>query len=43
LNITGYLEKLKDLEKKQENELLKTQTTEYRNFIGKNSGKEERL
>jgi len=35
LNITGYLEKLKDLEKKQENELLKTQTTEYRNFIGK--------
>jgi len=35
LNITGYLEKLKDLEKKQENELLKTQTTEYRNFIEK--------
>ena len=33
LNITGYLEKLKDLEKKQENELLQTQTGEYRKFI----------
>jgi len=33
LNITGYLEKLKDLEKKQENELLKTQTRGYREFI----------
>lgn len=33
LNITGYLDKLKDLEKKQENELLKTQTAEYREFI----------
>ncbi|MCK4781858.1 hypothetical protein KAS79_02975 [Candidatus Parcubacteria bacterium] len=33
LNITGYLDKLKDLEKKQENELLKTQTGEYREFI----------
>jgi len=33
LNITGYLDKLKDLEKKQENELLKTQTAEYRNFV----------
>jgi len=33
LNITGYLDKLKDLEKEQKNELLKTQTAEYRNFI----------
>jgi type IV secretory pathway VirB4 component len=33
LNITGYLEKLKDLEKKQENELLKHQTADYRKFI----------
>ena len=33
LNITGYLEKLKELEKKQENELLKVQTGEYYNFI----------
>lgn len=33
LNITGYLDKLKDLEKKQENELLKTQTAEYRKFV----------
>jgi len=33
LNITGYLDKLKELEKKQENELLKTQTAEYRKFI----------
>ena len=33
LNITGYLDKLKDIEKKQENELLKTQTAEYRNFV----------
>lgn len=33
LNITGYLDKLKDLEQKQENELLKTQTAEYRNFV----------
>ena len=30
LNITGYLDKLKDLEKKQKNELLKAQTGEYR-------------
>jgi hypothetical protein len=34
LNITGYLDKLKDLEEKQTNELLKTQTAEYRKFIG---------
>jgi len=33
LNITGYLEKLKELEAKQQNELLKLQTAEYRNFI----------
>ncbi len=33
LNITGYLDKLKELEKEQKNELLKTQTAEYRNFI----------
>jgi len=33
LNITGYLEGLKELEVKQENELLKTQTTQYREFI----------
>jgi len=34
LNITGYLEKLKELEKAQENELLKIQTAEYQIFIG---------
>jgi hypothetical protein len=33
VNITGYLDKLKELEKNQENELLKVQTGEYRNFI----------
>ncbi len=33
LNITGYLEKLKEMEEKQENELLKFQTREYQNFI----------
>jgi len=33
LNITGYLDKLKELEKKQKNELLKTQTAEYQKFI----------
>jgi hypothetical protein len=33
LNITGYLEKLKELEEKQENELLKIQTAEYQKFI----------
>jgi hypothetical protein len=33
LNITGYLEKLKEIEKQQENELLRIQTAEYRNFI----------
>jgi hypothetical protein len=33
LNITGYLEKLKELEKNQKNELLKIQTAEYQKFI----------
>jgi len=33
LNITGYIEKLKELEKAQEEELLRVQTTEYRKFI----------
>jgi len=33
LNITGYLDGLKALEEKQQNELLKIQTTEYRKFI----------
>lgn len=34
LNITGYLDKLKELEKAQEIELLKIQTADYRKFIG---------
>jgi len=33
LNIAGYLDKLKEVETAQENELLKIQTTEYRKFI----------
>ncbi len=33
LNITGYLDQIKELENKQTNELLKTQTAEYRQFI----------
>ena len=33
LNITGYLDKLAKLERKQKNELLKVQTKEYRSFI----------
>ncbi len=33
INITGYLEKLKELEEKQANELLKIQTREYQEFI----------
>src|SRR4030042_75367 len=33
LNITGYLEKLKELEENQKKELLKMQTREYREFI----------
>ena len=35
LNITGYIEKLKNLEKKQRNELLQIQTAGYREFIEK--------
>jgi hypothetical protein len=33
LNITSYLDKLRDLETKQSNDLLRTQIIEYRNFI----------
>jgi len=33
LNITGYLDKLADIETKEENELLQIQITEYRKFI----------
>jgi type IV secretory pathway VirB4 component len=33
LNITGYLDKLEGLERKQDNELLKIQTKGYREFI----------
>ncbi len=33
LNITGYLDKLKELEIKQRDELLKTQIAEYQKFI----------
>ncbi|MBZ9572950.1 hypothetical protein KJA17_02085 [Patescibacteria group bacterium] len=33
LNITGYFDKLKELEEKQENELLKVQTAEYQKFV----------
>lgn len=33
LNITGYIERLKELEQKQENELLKIQMISYREFI----------
>jgi hypothetical protein len=33
LNITSYLDKLRDLEAKQSNDLLRTQIIEYRNFI----------
>lgn len=33
LNITGYFDKLKQLERQQKNELLKLQTAEYRKFI----------
>ncbi len=32
-NITGYIEKIKELERNQENELLKHQTTGYREFL----------
>ncbi|MFH0791911.1 MAG: hypothetical protein V1905_01725 [bacterium] len=33
LNITGYLDKLKELETKQTNELMRIQTNEYRLFV----------
>ena len=33
LNITGYLDKLGELEKKQKNDLLKVQTAEYQKFV----------
>lgn len=33
LNITGYFDKLKELEQKQQNDLLKVQIQEYRKFI----------
>lgn len=33
LNITGYLDKLEELGKKQKNDLLKIQTAEYRKFV----------
>jgi len=33
LNITGYLESIKELAEKQKNELLKIQTNEYHDFI----------
>jgi len=33
LNIVGYLDKLEEIEKKEENELLKLQIAEYRKFI----------
>jgi len=32
-NITGYIEKIKEMEKNQENELLKKQTAGYREFL----------
>jgi hypothetical protein len=33
LNMTGYLDKLKDIEMREKNELLKLQIAEYRNFV----------
>lgn len=33
LNITGYIDKLKEMERFQDNELMKIQTAEYRKFI----------
>jgi len=33
LNITGYLDKIKELESKQDNELLRIQTKEYHDFV----------
>jgi len=34
LNITGYLDALKELEANQQNELLRAQTADYRAFVG---------
>jgi len=34
LNITGYLDMLSEIEKKEQNELLKLQISEYKNFVG---------
>ena len=33
LNITGYIDRLKELEAQQTNELLRLQTTSYREFV----------
>lgn len=33
VNITGYIEKIREFEEKQQNKLMKIQTSEYRNFI----------
>ncbi len=33
LNITGYLDKLEELEKKKKSDLLRVQTAEYRKFV----------
>lgn len=33
INITGYFDKLKELERKQRSELLRVQTAEYRRFV----------
>lgn len=33
INIVGYLDKLKEIEQKEDNDLLKIQIAEYRNFI----------
>ncbi len=35
LNITGYLDKLREIEKSQSNDLLRRQTADYRQFIQK--------
>lgn len=35
LNITGYLEKLEEIQKKEEIELIQVQISEYRNFVEK--------
>jgi hypothetical protein len=35
LNFVGYLDKLEEIEKKEKNELFKTQIVEYRKFVAK--------